>query len=181
MIHPLVTVTGPSGSGKTTIVQNLVKKGLALEAVSSTTRKPRAGEVEGVAYYFRTIDQFRHLLNIDGFYECVNFNGNWYGSEKTEVDDKAMELPVLIVVEPEGVRHFQQNYRLGPMFHVFLEVEWDHCLLRMLERGDPEDRATQRNNHDKEYFPKSSAGIKWDLVIRNYSQDRTSKAVSSLF
>jgi len=181
MIYPLVTITGPSGSGKTTIVHNVVRLGLALEAVSSTTRQPRSGEVEGTAYYFRTKDQFQKLRDEDGLYECVQFNSNWYGIEKEEINGKVQKSPVLLVVEPEGVRHIQAHYNLGPVFHVFLDVEYDHCLLRMIERGDQVERATERNEHDKKYFPSSSRGIKWDVLVRNYSLDRTSKVIASMF
>lgn len=55
----LVVVSGFSGAGKGTIMKNLISKypNYAL-SVSATTRKPREGEVDGVAYHFMSNDQF---------------------------------------------------------------------------------------------------------------------------
>src|SRR5437762_996757 len=57
---PLIILSGPSGSGKSTVVARLLALGdLPLHlSVSATTRAPRPGEQDGVAYHFWTRERF---------------------------------------------------------------------------------------------------------------------------
>jgi len=80
-IKPLVLV-GPSGSGKTTLYDHLKKlypQKLVL-SVSSTTRKPRNGEVNGVHYHFVTMDEFKKEVTDEKFLEYFEVHGNCYGT-----------------------------------------------------------------------------------------------------
>ncbi|HVZ24568.1 MAG TPA: hypothetical protein VG842_00845, partial [Sediminibacterium sp.] len=55
----LIILTAPSGSGKTSITRYLLQKYPALAfSISATTRSPRNGETEGVAYYFISVADF---------------------------------------------------------------------------------------------------------------------------
>ena len=52
-------LSGPAGSGKSTVREALMSRGLNFHySVSDTTRKPRAGEVNGVDYNFITRKEF---------------------------------------------------------------------------------------------------------------------------
>ncbi len=55
----LFVISGPSGAGKGTLVARVRDRvpNLGL-TVSATTRSPRAGEVDGVNYYFLSEDEF---------------------------------------------------------------------------------------------------------------------------
>ncbi|MEG1777899.1 MAG: guanylate kinase, partial [Angelakisella sp.] len=51
----LIVFSGPSGAGKGTILEEYFRRGnSAVYSISATTRKPRAGEVDGVHYHFVT-------------------------------------------------------------------------------------------------------------------------------
>ena len=56
----LIILSGPSGVGKGTVREYIVKKHAFdfCYSVSMTTRKPRAGEVDGVDYYFVSQEEF---------------------------------------------------------------------------------------------------------------------------
>ena len=85
----LIVFSAPSGSGKTTIVNHLVnQEELNLEfSVSATSRSPRAHEVEGVDYYFISIEEFKKLLKKDAFLEWEEvYRDNYYGTLKKEVE-----------------------------------------------------------------------------------------------
>ena len=81
----LYLVSGPSGSGKTTLCRRLASEGLAQYAVSATTRDPREGEVNGTAYHFLSIEEFKSKVDNDDFIEYANVHGNYYGTLKSEV------------------------------------------------------------------------------------------------
>ena len=51
----LIVVSGPSGTGKGTVCNKLLQETPELAySISATTRQPRAGEQDGVNYYFLT-------------------------------------------------------------------------------------------------------------------------------
>ncbi len=84
----LIIISAPSGTGKSTIIGELIKDAsLKLEfSISATTRAPRQGEVDGVNYYFLTLDQFQKAIANDEFaeYEEV-YAGRYYGTLKKEI------------------------------------------------------------------------------------------------
>ena len=58
----LFIVSGPSGAGKSTICR-IVRKQLGINlATSATTRAPREGEVNGIDYYFLTVEEFKRKI-----------------------------------------------------------------------------------------------------------------------
>jgi guanylate kinase len=54
-----------------------------------TTRSPRPGEVNGVAYHFVPRDSFRQLIDDGGFIEHAQYSGNLYGTSFAAVEDVA--------------------------------------------------------------------------------------------
>ena len=69
----LVILSGFSGVGKGTVAKRLVEKyGYSL-SVSATTRQPREGEVDGRDYFFKTEEEFRNLIDYNGFIVCRKF------------------------------------------------------------------------------------------------------------
>ena len=55
----LLVMAGPAGSGKSTLCDRLVAAGLGFtRVVTSTTRAPRVGEVNGVHYHFFSPAEF---------------------------------------------------------------------------------------------------------------------------
>ncbi len=83
-------LSGPSGVGKTTIVRRLLERLPVplMKAVSATTRPPRAGEVDGEAYYFLSQVEFDRRRANNEFLECaeVHHSGYWYGTLRSELE-----------------------------------------------------------------------------------------------
>lgn len=62
----LLVISGFSGVGKGTVAKKLVEKyGYSL-SISATTRQPREGEVDGREYFFKTVDDFKNLIDYNG-------------------------------------------------------------------------------------------------------------------
>jgi len=81
----LLVVSGPSGAGKGTICKALIDKNPIWISTSCTTRKPRAGEVEGLNYFFTEREDFLKRIDKDDFLEYAEVYGNFYGTPKSEV------------------------------------------------------------------------------------------------
>ena len=84
----LIVISGFSGVGKGTVVKKMVAEyGYSL-SVSATTRAPREGEVDGREYYFKSVDEFRNLIDYNGFIEWAQYVENYYGTPRKFVEDE---------------------------------------------------------------------------------------------
>ena len=99
----LIIVSGPSGSGKSTVTK-IVKDRLNIPlSISATTRKPRAGEIEGKDYYFLSEQEFKKKIDNDEFYEYANVHGNYYGTLKKTVEENLDKgLNVILEIDVQG-------------------------------------------------------------------------------
>jgi guanylate kinase len=94
----IVILSGPSGVGKDTVIDAWRAADPRIErVVTYTTRKPRAGEVDGRDYNFVDLETFRHLLNQGHFWEHKVVHGHYYASPKkdTEAIIEKDKIPVL--------------------------------------------------------------------------------------
>lgn len=72
-------------------------------SVSATTRKPRAGEEEGVHYFFREKAEFEKMIQEDAFLEYAAYCENYYGTPKAYVEQKLEEgKNVILEIEIQG-------------------------------------------------------------------------------
>jgi guanylate kinase len=105
----LLVLSAPSGAGKTTIAQALLAARDDLGfSVSATTRAPRPGEQDGVAYHFLTPEEFQRRVEADAFLEWAEYGGQRYGTLRAEVDRVLAEgRHVLLDVEVDGARQIR--------------------------------------------------------------------------
>jgi len=83
----LIVISGPSGTGKGTVCKALLEQdqGLVL-SVSKTTRLPRAGEKDGVNYFFVSREYFLDAVKRDDFLEYACVYGEFYGTPRESVE-----------------------------------------------------------------------------------------------
>lgn len=106
----LFIVSGPAGSGKGTVVNALINAHPELKlSVSATTRAPRAGEIDGVHYYYITREEFEERINSNAMFEYTTYGGNYYGTPKKEVIE-AMEngIDVILEIEVDGAMQIKK-------------------------------------------------------------------------
>jgi guanylate kinase len=168
----LLVVSGPSGSGKDSVIAAL----RTLEphigyVVSTTTRAPRPGEVEGVHYCFVTRDEFERMAAHGEFLETREYAGNLYGTPRAFVED-AVRSGHDIVMKPEvnGAMKLKELYPRAVL--VFLTVRSEDELARRLERRNsdgPDDIAARLETAKSE----AKAIANYDYLILNDEFDVT--------
>lgn len=107
----LIVISGFSGVGKGTVVKRMVSDyGYSL-SVSATTRAPREGETDGKDYYFKSVSDFRNLIDYNGFIEWAQYLDNYYGTPRKFVEDEmAKGRDIILEIEVQGAMHVRKQY-----------------------------------------------------------------------
>ena len=83
----LVILSGPSGVGKDTVIDTWRAENPDVErVVAYATRNPRAGEIDGVDYWFVSVEEFQRMAEAGAFLEHKKVVDNYYATpiEHTE-------------------------------------------------------------------------------------------------
>lgn len=166
----IVTITGPSSAGKTVLSKELEEHGFEA-LVSTTTRAPRAGEVDGKDYHFVSKDKFLSMLNNGGLIENVEYDSNYYGVQAS-VAEKAFSLgkPAVLVAEPHGCQQIHDlcSERGWTVLRVFVNNPFPVLIDRMLKRffEDVRDLDPQNPEQAKAFQAKVDAhGRRIDKIL----------------
>ncbi len=111
----LIVLSGPSGVGKGTVCSALRERMPELiYSISATTRKPREGEVEGVNYFFKSRDQFEHMIHHGQLLEWAEYVGNYYGTPAHFVKETIEQgKDIILEIEVQGALKVKQNFPEG--------------------------------------------------------------------
>ncbi|EMT46957.1 MULTISPECIES: guanylate kinase [Anoxybacillus] len=109
----LIVLSGPSGVGKGTVRKALFSQpDIQLQySISVTTRQPREGEVDGVDYFFKTREQFEHMIRNNELLEWAEYVGNYYGTPIEYVEKTLQEgKDVFLEIEVQGAMQVRKVF-----------------------------------------------------------------------
>lgn len=134
-------LSGPSGVGKNTIADRLCADGLAVRAVTATTRAPKPGEQDGRDYLFVSEEQFDRWLREGRMAEHTCYVGHRYGTPLASVD-RAGEagLPTMLTIDVDGGLQLKRKFPQVTL--VFVEPPSEEELRRRLLHRGRDDAAT---------------------------------------
>ena len=120
--------------------------------VTTTTRAPRPGEVNGVHYHFLTPEAFDAKVAAGAFLEWawVHKTGNRYGTLASSVlDPLAAGRSLIINVDVQGVDSFRKAAQANPLLAkhmgtVFINVAIPELRVRLQGRGESEAEIAHR-------------------------------------
>lgn len=142
----LLVVSGPSGAGKGTICSMLREQLPNLGySVSVTTRQPRTGEVDGVNYFFKTVDEVKEMIAKDELLEYAEVYGNYYGTPRDYVMEQLKAgKDVLLEIDIQGALQVKKRFPEG-VFVFIVPPSLDELSARIYKRGtDSEDVIKRR-------------------------------------
>lgn len=172
-------LSGPSGSGKGTVLQEVLRKSdRIVYSVSATSRSPRAGEVDGINYYFKSREEFETLIKADAFIEYTETYGNYYGTLKSEVG-KAIEngKNIILEIDPVGARNVRAHYPDAVlMFLVAPDLE---VLSSRLSGRGSESAETFKIRHDAALSEMENATL-YDYVVVNDFVERAADDILAI-
>ena len=136
----LFVVSAPSGAGKSTLLNALRPTADFLYSVSSTTREPRSGEVDGLDYHFLSREEFVERMKAGDFIEHAEVHGNFYGTPRSNVlRNLEAGTDVLVDIDIQGAASIREKGGPGiseSLADVFImPPSMDELRRRLLKRG----------------------------------------------
>ncbi|GAB4231930.1 MAG: guanylate kinase [Stanieria sp.] len=175
----LIVITGPSGVGKGTIVRSLLQRHPEIYlSISTTTRQPRRGEIDGKDYYFVNKSQFETMISQGELLEWAEYAGNYYGTPKSQVEEQ-IQLGKLVVLEIEllGARAIANIFPAAQRIFI-LPPSLQELEQRIRKRGkDSEEAIIRRLNRAKEEI---AAQNEFKFCIVNDDLEATIQKVEQL-
>ena len=175
----MVILSSPSGVGKTTITKKIQQKYNTFKiSVSHTTRKPRLNEVEGVDYFFVSIDKFKEMISKKKFYEHAEIFGNYYGTSRDMVDKTLKKNDIIFDIDWQGTKQLSSFKNLN-LIKIFLITS---------NKDDLKNRLTKRNQDSPEQLEKRlkafDSDVKhwrdYDYVVINKNLDNCFKQIEKI-
>jgi len=138
----LLVLIAPSGGGKSTILRQVTRQRPDIAySVSSTTRLPRAGEVDGRDYVFLSREEFMRRREQGLFLETAEVHGNMYGTSR-EFVSRLLERGRHVVLDID-VQGADSVVNSGlPVVTVFLAPPSGEVLEQRLRARGTDDEAT---------------------------------------
>lgn len=182
----LLVLAGPAGSGKSTLCDRLVAANLGFSrVVTSTTRSPRSGEVNGVHYHFFTPEEFDAKLAAGEFLEWAWVHGKRrYGTLAASVLGPLSQGHDLVMsVDVQGVESLRRIAATNPflgrvMTTVFIVVDYERLMARMRERGKDDESEIARRMATAEAELREAP--KFDHVIESRTRDEDYAALLAI-
>ena len=182
----LVVISAPSGGGKTTVIRRVLASGNGnfKYSISATTRRIRAGEVDGQDYYFLSLEGFKDKKEQGEFVEWAEVHGNYYATPRKpiekwlnkgktvfldldvngglEVKKYFNDSALLIFIKPPSVESLVQRLRGR-------KTETQHEIDKRLKRVPEEMHKSQR--YDYQILNEDLDNTKTEIleIIRNHN------------
>ncbi len=178
----LLVIAGPAGSGKSTLCDRLLRERPGFSrVVTTTTRSPRPGEVNGVHYHFFSADEFRRRLTAGEFLEWAQVHGDredrFYGTLKSSVVTPLEGGRNLVLnVDVQGVESFRRIARENATLRnalttVFLVVDPGSMAERMRGRGQDGEQEIERRLRTAELELQEAPKFDFRIESRSREED----------
>lgn len=163
----LIVVSAPAGSGKGTVNRMVLEKAKDefSFSVSTTTRKPRPGERDGIEYWFIDRDRFEEKIAAGEMLEYTEYCGNYYGTPKKAAEDVlAQGKNLLLEIDVVGGMNVRKNFPEAVLI-MLLPPTFAEQEKRLRGRGtEPDDVIARRLERTRAELPYIR---EYDYVVYN--------------
>lgn len=175
----LIVVSGFAGTGKGTLMKLLIEKyDNYMLSVSATTRNPRAGEIDGVHYFFTSKEKFEEMIANNELLEYAQYVDNYYGTPKAFVQkNREAGMNVILEIEIQGALKIKEQFPEAVLIYV-LPPSAIELKNRLVNRGtETLEVINKRMNRARE----ESDGIhKYDYILVNDDLDKCVELMNTI-
>lgn len=177
----LIILSSPSGAGKSTLAGRLRTWDPDVQfSVSSTTRAPREGEVDGQDYHFTSESDFKAQVAEGEMLEHAHVFGNFYGSPRGPVQD-AIEAgkDILFDIDWQGAQQIRNSALGQHTLSIFLlPPSITELHRRLVSRGKDDDEVIERRMAKS--WDEISHWDGYDFVLINDDLDATEAQLKTI-
>ncbi|GFH62331.1 MAG: guanylate kinase [Candidatus Desulfovibrio kirbyi] len=176
-----LVVSAPSGAGKTTLIRRLLGEFSTFSySVSCTTRRPRAGEIDGKDYSFLSREEFEHRKAEGFFAEWAEVYGNLYGTPLEPVWGMLRQgSDMLFDIDVQGAAQIKLSLDGAAVFVFVLPPSMEELERRLRGRGQDDETVIQRR---LESARREMTEAGWyDALIVNDTLERAYDALRSVY
>jgi len=179
----VIIICGPAGSGKTTLCNRLLEEfGNSLRRlVTTTSRNPRPGEVDGVDYHFLKPTVFEERIESGDFIEWAKVHGRYYGSQRVHVDQLLQEgMDILLNIDIQGANAFRHKEDSNPMLagrlrSIFIKPQsMEQIRERLIARGSDDEEEIVRRLRSAEAEIKAAESFDHTIISGSREDDYSS-------
>jgi guanylate kinase len=141
----MLMIVAPSGAGKSSLVNALLQEDPALKlSLSTTTRLPRPGEVEGKDYRFIALEEFIAEREQGNFLEHAEVHGNFYGTSRAWIESQMKAgHDVILEIDWQGAQQIRQMIPEVQWIFIF-PPSFEALEERLRKRGQDDEATIQR-------------------------------------
>ena len=177
----LIIISSPSGAGKSSLCKIMVERDNKIKlSISTTTRKPRPGEIEGKHYFFISQEKYDEMVKNNEFLEYAHIFDNHYGTPKETVNSEIVNgNDVLFDIDWQGARQLINRYGRENIVTIFIlppSIEELHQRLRN-RASDSEEVVLKRMQMAKSEV---SHYDEYDFILINQDLETTYQKISKI-
>lgn len=176
----LTVVAGPTAVGKGTVIAHILQNHPEVHlSVSATTRDPRPGEIDGVSYYFLSMQAFDDLIAKGEMLEYATVHGKHkYGTPRQPVVEAlARGEKVLLEIDIQGARQVKQAMPEANLVFI-APPSWDELVRRLTSRGTESAEEQQRRLATAK--DELAAQAEFDFVVVNENVAQCAQEIVNL-
>jgi guanylate kinase len=180
--HKIIVLTAPSGAGKTSIKSRLLTElpDKLSFSISAATRKIRAGEQDGVDYFFIDVDAFKSKIDNNQFIEWeMVYPGSYYGTTVDEIQRiwNENKTPILDI-DVQGAMRVKKLYG-DKALTIFIKPPSLEILKERLEKRGT-DNEEQINTRVAKAAEEIAFSNNFDHIVLNDDLNKASAEVKAL-
>ena len=177
----IIIIVAPSGTGKSTLLKMLFDEFPRLKwSVSTTTRPPRSGEVEGKDYLYVSKSIFLEGIQDKEFLEWALVHNNYYGTSKTFINNEIDSGNFVVCdLDVQGADQVKEIYK-DDAVAIFIEPPSIESLEKRLKNRATESTEiikVRLQNAKKELMRKND----YDYLVKNDELDFAYQELKVLF
>ena len=174
-----IVISGASGTGKGTVCKKLLADLPEVAySISATTRKPRAGEIDGREYYFLSVEEFKTWIAEEKFLEYAEVYGNFYGTPLNKIEERLNRgEDILLEIDVQGALNVKKKCPEG-VYIFLLPPSLEELKNRIEGRGteNPESLSRRLKNAVAEI----KIGLEYDYVVVNDTIDNAAAQIKAI-